>query len=160
AWAKDAAARKPLPFLMPDDFDDFDYIAWRVEPGQADPHNPLLEPAMPWDSGGVFAHGTVLHDPIDGLWKAWNASFPAPKPAKYDSRWFLPRLTYLESEDGVHWKRPRLKLQSWPGHEETNILLDVWCSYASVNIDPARRDWPYEMFLFRNPNFLGGSRAI
>jgi hypothetical protein len=145
---------------MPDDFEDLDFIAWRVEPSRPDPANPLLEPAMPWDSGGVFAHGTVLRDPLDSRWKAWQLSFQAPTPAKFDSRWFRPRLTYLESEDGVRWKRPKLKLHSWPGHPETNILMEVWSSYASVNVDPARSDWPYEMFLFRNPSFLGGAHRI
>lgn len=154
------AERKPLPFLMPDDFEDFDFIAWRVEPGKPDSHNPLLEPAMPWDSGAVFAHGTVLRDPIDGLWKAWQVSCPAVKPAKYDSRWFQARITYLESDDGVRWKRPRLKLHPWPGHPETNIVMDIWSTYASVNVDPARRDWPYEMFVFRDPNYLGGANRI
>ena len=63
--AGDHRTGDPLPFLMPDDFEDFDFIAWRVEPGRPDPNNPLLEPELPWDSGGVFAHGTVLRDPID-----------------------------------------------------------------------------------------------
>ena len=65
-----------MPLLMPDDFDSLLLVSWRGELGVEDPHNPLLEPAVPWDSGGVFAHGTVLHDPIDGLWKAWQVSTP------------------------------------------------------------------------------------
>jgi hypothetical protein len=145
---------------MPDDFEEFDFIAWRVEPGRPDPHNPLLEPEMPWDSGGVFAHGTVLRDPIDGLWKAWQVSFPQTEPAKFDSRWFKAQITYLESPDGVRWQRPRLKLNAWPGHDETNIVLDVWSTYASVNVDPARKDWPYEMFVFRHPGFLTGAGVV
>ncbi len=158
--AQPKAALKALPFLMPEDFDDLDFMAWRVEPGRPDPHNPLLEPAMPWDSGSVFAHGTLLRDPIDNLWKAWNVSIPAPMPDHYDSRWFQALLTYLESEDGVRWRRPSLSLRKWPGHPENNIIMDIWTTYASVNIDPARKDWPYEMFVFRNPNYLGGPNRI
>lgn len=148
-------APEPLPFLMPADFEDLDFIAWRVEPGRPDPHNPLLEPGMPWDSGGIFGHGTVLRDPIDGLWKAWQVSIPEPKPAKYDSKWFKAHITYLESPDGVHWERPRLKLKPWPGHDETNIVIDVWSTYASVEVDPARKDWPYQMTVFRQPSYTG-----
>src|SRR5439155_16917582 len=74
---------------------------------------------------------------------------------KQDSRWWNPRLTYLESKDGVHWQRPKLKLVPWKGHAETNILLDGYNSYASVNIDPTRKDAPYEMFAFRWPGRLG-----
>jgi hypothetical protein len=77
-------AGEALPFLMAEDFEDLDFCAWRVEPGQPDKNNPLVEPAMPWDAGGVLAHGTVLRDPIDGLWKAWQHSIavPAGKPDK------------------------------------------------------------------------------
>src|SRR5215471_16928585 len=99
-WAR-AAEGRPLPFLMAEDFEDLDFCAWRIEPGKPDPHNPLVEPAMPWDAGGVLAHGTVLRDPIDGLWKAWQHSITVPdKIVKQDSRWWNPRLTYLESKDG------------------------------------------------------------
>jgi hypothetical protein len=89
-----AAEHQPLPFLMAEDFEDLDFCAWRIEPGQPDAHNPLVEPARPWDAGGVLAHGTVLRDPIDGLWKAWQHSIPTPagKPDKQDSRWWAPRL--------------------------------------------------------------------
>src|ERR1700675_4310580 len=73
-----ADEKRALPFLMAEDFEDLDFCAWRIEQGQPDPHNPLVEPAMPWDAGGVLAHGTVLHDPIDGLWKAWQHSIPIP----------------------------------------------------------------------------------
>src|SRR5438552_714150 len=91
-----AEENQALPFLMAEDFEDLDFCAWRIEPGQPDSHNPLLEPAMPWDAGGVLAHGTVLHDPIDGLWKAWQHSIPVPagKPEKQESRWWNPHLTY------------------------------------------------------------------
>ena len=158
---KPVSPGKSLPFLMADDFEDLDFIAWRVEPGQPDPHNPLLEPEMPWDSGGVMGHGTVLRDPIDGLWKAWQVSFPAPpKTEKFDSIWFQSMITYLESTDGVRWRRPKMKFHKWPGHDETNIILDVWSSYASVIIEPGRTEWPYEMFVFRNPNYLDGSGRI
>ena len=61
-----AKSPKRLPLLMPDDFESLHLVSWRVELGVPDPNNPLLEPKMPWDAGGIMAHGTVLHDPIDG----------------------------------------------------------------------------------------------
>jgi hypothetical protein len=157
-----AGEGQPLPFLMAEDFEDLDFCAWRVEPGRPDPHNPLVEPGMPWDAGGVLAHGTVLRDPVDGRWKAWQHSIPVPagKPDKQDSRWWAPRLTYLESKDGVSWERPKLKLVPWKGHAETNLLTDGYSSYASVNVDPGRKDAPYEMFAFRHPGRLGEPAVI
>lgn len=150
-----------LPLLMPDDFTAMHLVSWRVEPGTPDPRNPLLEPAMPWDSGGIMAHGTVLRDPIDGLWKAWQVSTPGEE--KLDGLKAIHehqrRLTYLESKDGVSWYRPQLPFVRWPGHDRTNILLDLDSGgtsvYASVLVDPAKRDWPYEMFVMRAPAYGG-----
>lgn len=156
-----AAEPARLPLLMPDDFETMQLVTWRVEQGVPDPANPLLEPAMPWDSGGVMAHGTVLHDPIDGLWKAWQVSTPAEArfeglAAQHETQ---RRLTYLESKDGVKWYRPMLSLVRWPGHDQTNIVLDLdsggTAVYASVFVDPANKEWPYEMFVLRSPK-LGG----
>jgi hypothetical protein len=75
-FAISTSAGERMPLLMPGDFESLQLVAWRVEPGVPDPHNPLLEPALRWDSGGIMAHGTVLRDPIDGLWKAWQVSTP------------------------------------------------------------------------------------
>jgi hypothetical protein len=164
AASNQALAVEPrvLPFLMAADFEDLEFCAWRIEPGRPDSHNPLVEPALPWDGGGVLAHGTVLHDPIDGLWKAWQLSIPVPagKPDKQDSRWWAPQLTHLESKDGVAWDRPKLKLVPWKGHAETNLLIAGYSSYASVNIDRGRKDAPYEMFAFRYPGRLGDPEVI
>lgn len=150
-----------MPLLMPDDFESFQLVSWRVEQGVPDSRNPLLEPAMPWDAGGVMAHGTVLRDPIDGLWKAWQVSTPAE--AKLDGlkaqHEHQRRLTYLESRDGVNWIRPQLPFVRWPGHDRTNIILDLDSGgtsvYASVLVDPANREWPYEMFVMRGPLYGG-----
>jgi len=150
-----------MRLLMPDDFESFHIATWRVEMGVPDPHNPLLEPAMPWDSGGIMAHGTVLHDPIDGLWKAWQVSTPGEErfeglAAKHENQ---RRLTYLESKDGIKWYRPMLSFVRWPGHDRTNILLDLDSGgtsvYASVMVDPANTAWPYEMFVMRGPLYGG-----
>jgi hypothetical protein len=156
----DVSGERPLPFIMASDFEDLDLVAWRVEQGREDPNNPLLEPKMPWDEGGVFSHGTVLHDPIDGLWKAWQMSTPISKTGNSPNTWKqYRRLTYLESRDGIHWQRPELSFVLWKEKDKTNILMEVWASYASVNIDPDRT-WPYELFVFLDPHYGLGSGKI
>ena len=156
-----------MPLLMPDDFAEMNMVSWRVEQGREDPKNPLLEPAMPWDAGGVMAHGTVMHDPIDGLWKAWQVSTPVTKASyvKLDEHHSDERrLTYLESKDGVKWYRPKLSLVPWEGYEHTNIMLSHdsggTCTYASVLVDPERKDWPYEMYLMRQPGHKNPSGTV
>ncbi len=156
-----APAAERMPLLMPDDFEVLQLVGWRVEEGKPDARNPLLEPAQPWDAGGIMGHGTVLHDPLDGLWKAWQVSTPAEAElpnltSQHEKR---RRLTYLESKDGVQWYRPELTLVAWPGHPRTNILLDFdsggTAQYASVLIDPANKAEPYEMFVLRSPRQAG-----
>ncbi len=159
--SSDAGEKNKLPLLMPDNFDSFRLVSWRVEQGVPDHQNPLITPAMPWDAGGIMAHGTVIHDPIDGLWKAWQVSTPAEiryegLEAKHES---LRRLTYLESKDGVNWYRPMLPFVSWPGYDSTNIIFDLnsggTAVYASVIVDTAKKEWPYEMFVLRSPKAAG-----
>lgn len=129
-----SAVAARLPLLMPDDFETMHLVSWRVEPGVPDPRNPLLEPAMPWDSGGIMAHGTVLRDPIDGLWKAWQVSTPGETTLDglKTNHEHQRRLTYLESKDGLKWYRPELRFVSWPGHDKTNILFDLDSGGTSV----------------------------
>jgi len=142
-----------LPFLTPDDFVKTSEVAWRVEQGTPDPANPLLEPDRPWDAGAVFAHGTILRDPIDGLWKIWHLAIEAGCQER--------RLGYLESEDGVRWTRPELDICPYPGCPKTNILLDYdsggTCHYPSVFVRPdAPAGYPYEMFIMRSPGHPPG----
>ena len=139
-----------IAMILEDDVAEADRIGWRIEQATPDPDNPLIEPAFPWDSGVVFSHGTVLKDPIDDLWKAWYSSAPF---GTHD--W---RLTYATSEDGVKWTRPALDVCPYPGHDGTNILIDVDSGginmYASVLVDPAAApDRRYEMYLLRTPAY-------
>ncbi|MBM4436337.1 MAG: hypothetical protein FJ029_03690 [Actinobacteria bacterium] len=141
-----------LSMILPEDVYEQDGIAWRLEPGQPDHANPLIEPAMPWDSGAVFSHGTVLRDPIDGGWKAWIICTPMEAGHFENYR----RLTYFTSKDGVHWERPLLELCPQPGYPKTNILFDFDSGgismYPSVLIDPnAPAQRRYEMFVMRSP---------
>jgi len=146
-----------MRLLMPDDFSELNVVGWRVEQAVPAPENPLLEPAMPWDGGGIMAHGTVAKDPLDGKWKAWQISTPPEEelPLTGTNQVQLRQLTYLESDDGIHWVRPMLPLVEWSGHTHTNLLFSSAdggsSQYASVLIDPDNTQWPYEMFIFRKP---------
>jgi hypothetical protein len=151
-----------LPLLMPDDFAELRLCGWRVEPGQPDPQNPLIEGEMPWDRGGVGIHGSVFKDPLDHRWKAYLVCTPAEElPEKRPENGGQPwasenaaqrRVCLFESDDGVHWTRPRLTNVPFAGRPTTNILFDVGegvSAYSSVLVDPGNKDWPYEMFVLR-----------
>ena len=140
---------KEMPFLVGSDFCERHNVAWRVELGSQDPDNPLVEGEMPWDDGLAFKHGTVLLDPVDGLWKAWGTA----APTKVLDR----RLVYYESEDGVHWRRPMLDLCPLGNHKKTNVLFDFDSGgssiYASVLVDlDAPGERRYVMYVLRRVN--------
>jgi len=139
---------EPIPFLVGADFVERRNVAWRIEMGQPDKHNPLIEPHMPWDDGETFMHGTVLRDPIDGLWKAWSTA--APKGT------FDRRLVYYQSNDGIDWQRPEIDIHGFGEYERTNILLDFDSGgtsiYANVFVDPdTSSEHRYQMYILRRP---------
>ena len=147
-----------MPLLMPDDFSELHLVGWRVEPGQPDPDNPLIEGEMPWDRGGVGIHGSVFRDPLDDRWKAYLVSTPAEEiPESSDRPWASEshahrRVCLFESDDGVHWTRPEFAHVPFGGHARTNIVFDVTegvSAYPSILVDPANREWPYEMIVLR-----------
>ncbi len=151
-----------MPLLLPDCFSDLHLCAWRVEPAQQDPANPLLEGEMPWERGGVGIHGTVLKDPIDGLFKAWIVTTPAEETDEgWASGWASVAndrdrsICYYESTDGIRWTRPKLGIYPYGDQKDTNLIFPSskfgLQAYASVLIDPKNREWPYEMFVLQTP---------
>jgi hypothetical protein len=157
-----AQQARRMPLVMPDDFSDLHLVAWRVEPGRPDPDNPLIEGEMPWDRGGVGIHGSVFKDPIAGCWRAYLVctpaeEFPEKQPENQGKPWASEnhahrRVCLFESDDGVHWRRPRLNNVAFEDQPETNILFDVTegvSAYSSVLVDAGNREWPYEMFALR-----------
>jgi hypothetical protein len=153
--------KQQFSFLTGQDFSEKHNIAWRVELAQEDPGNPLIEPHYPWDDAGVFSHGTVMLDPVDGLWKMWYISTPRNAPAPSADR----RLTYAESKDGARWTRPMLDVAPWQGRTPSNILLDLDSGgpsqHASVLVHPeAPSDYRYEMFVMRSPGYYCPYREV
>ena len=161
----DTPPHSRMPLLMPDDFTALNLVAWRVERGEADAENPLIEGEMPWDAGGVGIHGSVFKDPIDSRWKAYLVCTPAEfapiseaEPWKSDNSAYR-RLCLFESDDGVRWTRPELSNEAIGAHAKTNVLFDLSqgvAAYPSISVDPNDRDWPYAMIALRE---FQGSKA-
>jgi len=155
------------PMIYQDDFVERSNIGWRIEQAEPDPNNPLLVPEMPWDSATpCVGHGTVLKDPIDGVFKAWVVAMADEEPRDWvlgdipHPNWphkqheYRFQIAYYRSADGVQWERPELDVCSFGDQQKTNLLFYGSCgrsTYASVIIDqeenPAE---PYEMFVFQD----------
>jgi len=70
--------------------------------------NPVLTGDLPFEHDFACLHGTVLKDPIDGLFKAWYLSGGVG-------------IGYAVSEDGIEWRKPFYDLFPTDG-KETNIV--------------------------------------
>ncbi len=152
------------PIFLEDIFEEHARVAWRIEEAQPDPHNPLLVGEYPWDDATPAAgHGTILQDPIDGKFKGWTPVMSNDTPEQIGECEF--RLAYIESDDGVNWRRPMLDLCPFPGFPRSNVLFDNdsggRTTYSSVFIDPqANPQEPYEMFCFREVHWRCPARCV
>ncbi|REJ86034.1 MAG: hypothetical protein DWQ34_17960 [Planctomycetota bacterium] len=89
---------------------------------------PLLVRDEPWEQHCTF-FGTALHD--GKSFRMWYRTAGEKGP-----------LAYAESEDGVHWVKPRLGLVEINGSKENNIVdVELGLAYAfSCFIDPHESD--------------------
>jgi hypothetical protein len=151
------------PVFFEDVFEQHHRVAWRIEVATPDPRNPLLEGDNPWDDATPAAgHGSIMKDPIDGKFKGWTPVMSSDSPEKLGECEF--RLAYIESDDGVKWRRPELDLIQWEG-KPTNLIFDNdsggRTTFASVFVYPeASPNDRYEMFCFREVHWRCPARCV
>ena len=79
--------------------------------------DPIIEIDKPWEVGGV-AYAVLLRD--DGLCRAWYRCTPEP-----DTNSTAKSLTaYVESDDGISWRKPSLGLVEFQGSTDNNLVCD------------------------------------
>lgn len=91
---------------------------------------PLVEASEPWEEGAGVHFTTVLQD--GGMYRAWGIPFTysGDPPGQKHSY-------YLESDDGLVWKRPKLSLAEWNGSRANNLLNLSEIDGGTVFIDPS-----------------------
>jgi len=79
-----------------------------------------LEPGStgPWDAAATTSFGSVLKE--DGLFRMWYYGQRVPRSVTEQTD--LPTVCYAESEDGIHWRKPDLKLTGQRLYPGNNIL--------------------------------------
>lgn len=90
---------------------------------------PVLEPEHPWESNRVLIH-TLMRD--KGCYRAWGSCGTAR--VNDDMSVVENFFCYLESDDGIHWRRPELGLVEFRGSRRNNLLPTVG---GTVFLDPA-----------------------
>ena len=90
---------------------------------------PVLRPDTFSDGAGVTIYGSVLRD--GGRLRMWYHAIPQD----WDYQRDMSSIAYAESEDGITWTKPALRiLEHGPG---PNNLTNLGLHSATVFIDPA-----------------------
>jgi len=91
---------------------------------------PLLQADAPWEEGAGVHLTTVLRD--GGMFRAWGVpfTFSGDPPGQKHSY-------YLESGDGLNWKRPKLGIVELGGSRDNNLVDLFQVDGGTVFIDPS-----------------------
>lgn len=89
---------------------------------------PVLKPDTHADGKGVTIYGSVHRD--SGKLRMWYQAIPAEW--KFDED--MASVGYAESDDGIHWIKPKLNLVKYG--TEANNLTNLGLHSATVFIDP------------------------
>ena len=128
-----------------------DYLIERIKgDARLRPHQPTLMPLEPGCSRVCYT--TILHE--DGRYRRYQRTVrKSYKGEQYDGH--PGELTeYLESTDGIRWKKPRLGLYEIDGSRRNNIVL-IGTSTGSHNFTPfidARPGTPAAEYYFSAAN--------
>jgi len=79
-----------------------------------------LEPGSKgeWDAAATTCFGSVIKE--NGIFRMWYNGLRIP--SSYSEQVDLPVICYAESEDGIHWKKPDLKITGQNRYPGNNIL--------------------------------------
>ena len=118
------------------------------------PRNPILVADQPWEGSLVQLFTAVEYDPATGRWQMWYEGHPAEV-----------LLCTAFSDDGLHWRKPNLSLETWQGSTANNIILQpgYWDAHqpavvkAPTETDPARR---YKLYYWMGPEWFSPSNPV
>lgn len=121
--------------------------------GRATVHEePVLVGDNEVDGAGASIYGSVLHD--GGCYRMWYQAWPRD--------WSGPDVAlvgYAESDDGIEWRKPELKVPDTGGPAGNLTNLGLHC--PSVFIDPdADGAWRYRATGCTGPGHIGSRTAL
>lgn len=117
------------------DYEIVDGFTRQLEPPKKHEGNPILISDHPVEDNMMYLYGSVMRRPEDGLWRMW---YTTSRPTTW-------KLAYVESEDGIEWRRPALDVIVQDG-QKTHLVLDGPHG-ASIFYDEqeARPGWKYKL---------------
>ena len=96
--------------------------------------------------------GTLIRD--EGFYRLWYMSLgQPPQPNGRGTNHFC----YGESEDGIHWNKPRLGAVEYGGNRQNNILTELPAPLSLNNVSVVKSPWDtegrrYKAVLFARPD--------
>jgi len=81
-------------------------VTRRIHPARKHPANPLIAPEHDWEGTLALTYGSVIRD--GDKFRMWYLSNPG--------------VSYAESDDGIHWVKPKLDFFEIDG-QKTNIII-------------------------------------
>ncbi len=115
---------------------------------------PVLRPDGLVDGAAAYIYGSVLRD--GGRYRMWYQACPKDWAGRD-----VNLVAYAESDDGINWIKPTLRLVPYGDDGGANNLCDLGFHSPSVFIDPrAPAGHRYRATGFSMPGRLGGSKQI
>lgn len=110
--------------------------------------NPVVARGGPGepDEDGIKFYGSVIRDG-SGKFRMWYVGGGHTSHPDFPDARALWRPLYAESQDGVHWTKPKLGLVNYRGNKDNNVLklnpvinsVNIKVLYDPGDPDPARR---------------------
>ncbi|HZT32426.1 MAG TPA: hypothetical protein VFA33_21230 [Bryobacteraceae bacterium] len=91
---------------------------------------PLLEADRAWEEGAGVALTTIIKD--GGMYRGWGGPFTTSGNPPGQNYFY-----YLESSNGIEWKRPNLGIVEVDGSRSNNLVNIFGTDGGSVFIDPS-----------------------
>jgi len=122
----------------------------QMQPPKRHPTNPVVTrgPDGACDSWAVQFYGSVIREPDSGKFRMWYVSVSKSERLTNKLARSVPwRVAYAESDDGVTWTKPNLRLVESGGKKNNNLVkLDPHIGVLNLKVlhepndpDPARR---------------------
>lgn len=101
---------------------------------------PVLRPTEPWEGRQIKIYGSVVRDLGFPGFRCYYTTLNPPQPNL---------ICMAQSDDGIHWSKPRLGLCEWQGSRDNNIILQTPRGNDGISLAyDAGAEYPYLLYYY------------
>jgi len=121
-----------------------------VVPPTRHPQNPLIVREHAWEGTGPHLGGSVIRDPDSGRYMMWYSVWD--KHAYENNLPFSYNVCYAESDDGITWRKPFLRVLDYHGSLANNCIRlgTDKTQNIDVHLNPKPDRWPGRFLAIHN----------